>query len=57
MLLEGLSQFLQKLWFLEICGFIENKVKVIYLLREATATGPVLGGTGGGGDPITISGS
>lgn len=57
MLLEGLSQFLQKLWFLEICGFTENKVKVIYLLREATATGPVLGGTGGGGDPITISGS
>lgn len=28
-----------------------------YRLREVTATGPVLGGTGGGGEPMTISGS
>lgn len=55
MLLEGLSQFLQKTVVFRV--HIENKVKAIYLLREATATGPVLGGTGGGGDPITISGS
>lgn len=38
---------------------ISNKVKngMHYRLREATATGPVLGGTGGGGEPMTISGS
>lgn len=38
---------------------ISNKAKkgMSYRLREATATGPVLGGTGGGGEPITISGS
>lgn len=38
---------------------INNKVDTgkLYLLREATATGPVRGGTGGGGEPMTISGS
>lgn len=38
---------------------IPNKAKkgICYRLREATATGPVRGGTGGGGEPMTISGS
>ena len=38
---------------------IPSKAKkgMCYRLREATATGPVRGGTGGGGEPMTISGS
>lgn len=38
---------------------IPDKAKkgMCYRLREATATGPVRGGTGGGGEPMTISGS
>jgi hypothetical protein len=35
----------------------QRKKGMCYRLREVTATGPVRGGTGGGGEPMTISGS
>lgn len=58
---QGIVSLLGQLDNPEVKTFpnISNKAKkgMCYRLREATATGPVLGGTGGGGEPMTISGS